>query len=129
MPTALTRETTRVVSGNLVASLTKQGLVLRRPYGRRRVLLSWENLELEYLQDAQTGMEAFERPLPRRWLPSIGDTVWIKPGGTAWRGEVAKVLSGMGEQIIVAFLKRNTKRSEVRVLLSQTRPIGTPTGG
>ena len=124
MPTVLTRNVTRVVSTSLVTSLTEQGLVLRRPYGRRKVLLTWEHLEREYLNDAQTGIEAFDRPLPSRWLPSIGDTVWVKPGGTAWRGEVAKVLLGMGEEVVEVFVSHGGKKKrEVRVLLSQTRPI------
>ena len=132
MPTALTRDTTRVVSETLVASLTKQGLVLRRPRGRRKVLVTWEELEREYVSDAPTGLEAFKYPLPCRWLPAIGEAVWVKPKDTAWRGEVAKVLSGMGEEIVVVFfldrkrkLKLNCKGEprEVRVLLSQTRPI------
>jgi len=124
VPTALTRDTTRVVSETLVASLTKQGLVLRRPRGRRKVLVTWEDLEREYVHDARTGLEAFERPLPRHWLPSIGDPVWVKPELTAWRGEVGRVLPGMGEEIVVVFLNHNGKSREVRVLLSQARPIG-----
>jgi len=123
MPTRLTRDTTRVVSDRLVATLTKEGLVLRRPYGRRKALVTWTDLEREYLHDSEGGLAAFGEPLPRRWLPRVGEPIWVKPRDTAWRGEVSKVLSGMGEQIVVALLGTKRRR-EVRVLLSQTRPIG-----
>ncbi len=121
MPIVLNRNVSRVVSKSLVATLTAQGLVLRRPYGQRKVLVTWEELDSEYMRDARTGGEAFERPLPSRWLPAVGESVWIKPRDTAWRGEVVKVLAGLGEEIVVARLKR---KREVRVLLSQTRPLG-----
>ena len=123
MPTALTRDTARVVSEDLVATLTKRGLVLRRPRCRKKVLVRWEDLEREYLHDAATGVEAFERPLPKRWLPSVGEEVWVRPVEKVWRGETVKVLPGMGEETVVV-RPGGKKLREVRVLLSQTRPLG-----
>jgi len=121
MARVLSRRVSRRVSDTLVASLDERGLILRRPHGRRKVLVTWEELESEYLHDARTGAEAFDRPLPARWLPSPGEWVWVKPKRKAWLAQVRRVLAGLGEEIIVCRLGGRGEK-EIPVLLSRTRP-------
>jgi hypothetical protein len=123
MPTALNRRVTRRVSDTLVASLDAKGLILRRPRGRKRVLVTWEELDSEYLADARTSAEAFRRRLPARWLPKPGDMVWVKPKSHVWTALVRKVLHGCGEEIVVCRMAGRTP--EMHVLLSRTRPMSS----
>ncbi len=121
MPRVLSRPVSRRVGEKLVATMTENGLVLRRPHGRRRVLVTWKELDSEYLHDDRRGVEAFTRPLPARWLPAPGEWIWAKPASRVWSAQVRRVLNGLGEEIVVCRLAGRVE-SECHLLLSQTRP-------
>jgi hypothetical protein len=123
MVTVLSRRTVRRV-GDLMVALNQEGLELRRLRSRSSYFVTWDELEQEYLLDTKTGPEAFERPLPIRWLPVVGVKVWVKPKEVVYCGEVVKVLAGLGEEIVVVRLRRSKKFRDIQVLLSQCRPMG-----
>lgn len=121
----LKRPLCRKVSDRLVVTVTERGLVLRRPGKKTRCLIPWDDLENEYLRDVRTYRDAFELPLPKRWLPEAGQWILARPGGAkVYRSRAVKILHGLGEELVV--VRPAGFNSDVTVALSATRPM--PTG-
>jgi hypothetical protein len=111
--------TRRIGTSDMVVSVRPEGLAMRRFRSHTEVLVMWETLFKEYVP-AKVATEAFATAAPTRWLPHVGDLVFVRR--SEWRfdcrARVTKVLAGCGEEII----RVKCRGCEHDVLLSQVRP-------
>ncbi len=126
MPTTLTKPVTRRI-GDLVVRLTDKGLEVRRHRQRRPPLkLAWEVFE-QQVDVPATRKAAFERPLPRGWLPKPGEKVFVAivPGtlcACVSTGQVIQIIEAVPEPIVRVRLNSGRGCTEEQLYLSNVRP-------
>lgn len=115
--------------GNLVVSLTEDGLRLRRYRSREGITIPWGELAQRFAQPARTRREAFARPLPRGWTPAAGSFVWVR-GRRFAAARVLRVLPGFPDPLVRIAYRYAGRMLEATVELDQLRPKpGDQTGG
>ncbi len=130
MPTKLTRPVTRRI-GDLVVTLREDGLHIRRPRARKGMTVGWSWLE-DKLSQPRTCTEAFESSLPRGWIPTIGERVWVRRrrgtlSNCVSRGDVLAIIPAVPQLLVKVQLSYGRSRVDVMLELSDVRPTKVET--
>jgi hypothetical protein len=114
--------------GDLMLDISEFGVVLRKSHQNGEVYWTWEELA-ERLDRPRGRSEAFQRPLPRGWLPAVGEDVYVRAlsgylSNCVSRGLVLAVATAVPEPLVRVRLRYGRGKSEDQYTLSNLRPIG-----
>ena len=126
MPTRLTKPVTRLIPGEMVISLAADGVRLRRPRGRREVLVPKSLLrELLDAENVRSRDDAMKLAPPLLWCPGRGETVYLAEdvAGRFQRGVVLRVDAAVPLPLIRVAVGPRWERRELTVTLDEVRPL------
>lgn len=127
MTTPLNKPVTRRI-GELVVTISAEGVSVRRPKGQKTAGLPWGVLsDLLNAENVRSRKKAMMLAPPRQWCPGVGDEVWLSAdvSGRYAVGRVRAVRNGVvgvGPAIVVA-VGPLCKRRELIVGLDDVRPL------